>query len=202
MTLPSSPNSIAMSQVNTELSRNATALINLNDSEVRTLAGVGGSGTTIAMQNLRGKSAVALQFNGDGASFFSFAGGEQFAEASITLRSNGSITITTSEAGQTTAGPTAYLNPITTNAGAGFEYRLNVTGLPVDFDAYNQPQGRIAATGFTAWHTIDVDRQFWIEASFFDSTRGADGFYGTLEIRNKTTLQTISRGFDLEIELY
>ena len=201
MTLPSSPNSIAMSQVNTELSRSATALINLNDSEVRTLAGVGGSGTTIAMQNLRGKSAVALQFN-NADIFSTFAGGDEFVIASITLRSNGSISITSSEAGQATFGPTAYLNPITTNAGAGFEYRLNVTGLPVDFDAYNQPQGRIAATGFTEWYTIDVDSEFWIEAAFFNSSPGTEGFSGTLEIRNKTTLQTISRGFDLEIEFY
>jgi len=57
MTLPSS-SAISLSQVNTELGRSATATINLNESAVRVLAGVGGSGTTISMSNLRGKSNI------------------------------------------------------------------------------------------------------------------------------------------------
>jgi hypothetical protein len=56
MTLPASPNSISLNQVNTELGQTATATITMNDSNVRSLAGVGGSGTTITMDNLRGKS--------------------------------------------------------------------------------------------------------------------------------------------------
>jgi len=55
MTLP--VGQISLSQVNTELSRPATQIIPMNDSAVRTLAGVGGSGTVISMQNLQGKSA-------------------------------------------------------------------------------------------------------------------------------------------------
>ena len=56
MPLPVSPNTISLNQVNTELGRSATANINMNDSAVRTLAGVGGSGTIISMSNLHGKS--------------------------------------------------------------------------------------------------------------------------------------------------
>jgi hypothetical protein len=63
MTTPASPNSIALSQVNTELGLTATATITMNDAAVRTLAGVGGSGTIITMDNLRGKSSFALVSN-------------------------------------------------------------------------------------------------------------------------------------------
>jgi len=54
MALPTG--TISMSQVNQELGLSATATISLNQANVRTLAGVGGSGTVISMNNLRGKS--------------------------------------------------------------------------------------------------------------------------------------------------
>ena len=49
---------IDLSNVNVELSYAYSATISLNDSAVRTLAGAGGSGTTISMDMLRGKSSV------------------------------------------------------------------------------------------------------------------------------------------------
>jgi hypothetical protein len=57
MTLP--VGEISLSQVNTELGISpSSTLITMNDAAVRTLAGVGGSGTVISMQNLQGKSSV------------------------------------------------------------------------------------------------------------------------------------------------
>jgi hypothetical protein len=49
---------ISMSQVNTELGRSSTATISLNESAVRTLAGVASG--AISMNNLRGKSAMSV----------------------------------------------------------------------------------------------------------------------------------------------
>ena len=67
MTLPAS-GAISLNQVNVELLRSATASINLNDSAVRTLAQVGGSGTQISMSSLLGKS---IDFS------FTILGGDQ-----------------------------------------------------------------------------------------------------------------------------
>jgi hypothetical protein len=55
--MPLPTGTISMSEVNTELGRPSTQSINLNDSAVRSLAGVGGSGTVISMDNLRGKAS-------------------------------------------------------------------------------------------------------------------------------------------------
>jgi hypothetical protein len=54
MTLPTG--AISFSQVNVEITRPSTQQLDLNDSTVRTLAGVGGSGTAISMSNLQGKT--------------------------------------------------------------------------------------------------------------------------------------------------
>lgn len=55
MTLPVS-GPISLSQVNVELGLSATAPISMNDAAVRTLFGVGGSGTAISMSQGYGKS--------------------------------------------------------------------------------------------------------------------------------------------------
>ena len=63
MTLPGS--NLSLNQVNTELGRSATATIELNDSAVRSLAGVGGGGTTIGMNSLLNKTySFSFSFSG------------------------------------------------------------------------------------------------------------------------------------------
>jgi hypothetical protein len=73
-----------MSQVNTELGRSATATISLNESAVRTLAGVPSG--TISMNDLRGKSAVSFDPAGGasaGEAVYLFAEGEFDAQVTI-----------------------------------------------------------------------------------------------------------------------
>ena len=69
MTTPTG--TISLSDVNVELGRSSTANISMNEAAVRTLAGVGGSGTTISMDNLRGKSSLSVSYPGNVSSSFS-----------------------------------------------------------------------------------------------------------------------------------
>jgi hypothetical protein len=58
MPLPNIGSSISLSQVNVELGLSSTATISMNDSAVRTLFGVGGSGTAISMDQGFGKENI------------------------------------------------------------------------------------------------------------------------------------------------
>ena len=99
MTLPA--NNLSLNQVNTELGRTATAQINLNDAAVRTLAGVGGTGTTFGMNSLLSKTyTFTTSFSGGNqvnlrATAVSL-GWDQVAVLNIT--NNGTITSSTTAA--------------------------------------------------------------------------------------------------------
>jgi hypothetical protein len=85
---------ISLSNVNVELGRSATALINMNESEVRTLAGVATG--AITMNNFYGKSAVVP------ATTAIFHGGATFCDkgcaySSLATRINSSGTLIGSE---------------------------------------------------------------------------------------------------------
>lgn len=71
MTTPTG--TISLSDVNVELGRSSTANISMNESAVRTLAGVGGSGTAISMNDLRGKSSFSVNYpSGASGVFFGY----------------------------------------------------------------------------------------------------------------------------------
>lgn len=124
-----------MSQVNTELGRSATATISLNESAVRTLAGVPSG--AISMNDLRGKSAVT--FTPDGGTTAGapalLSDTQQFS-ASVTIqcsqqavwtwsKTGSSFAFASVESGQSNAIITFYLETETQFRTAVF----NVTGV-------------------------------------------------------------------------
>jgi hypothetical protein len=103
MTTPSG--TIGLSNVNTELGYSSTALITMNDAAVRTLAGVGGSGTVITMQNLQNKSnRVAISYtyssNTTNASLnVTTIGGYSSGKSDITITVNNGVYVYSTSTG-------------------------------------------------------------------------------------------------------
>ena len=124
MTLPASGNSISLNQVNTELGRTATALIEMNDAAVRTLFGVGGSGTTISMSSGFGKSAITISL-ASLTSVFGTAYPGNTAYAELIFNSNGTIQQGTSDSGIQNVGNWA--TPTTTGIGSSYWVRFTET---------------------------------------------------------------------------
>jgi hypothetical protein len=109
MTLPSS--NLSFGLINTELGRSSTAALDLNSAAVRSLAGVGGSGTVIAMSSLLSKTYTftASFSGGTNVNLRNVAislGWDQVAVLDIT--NNGTITSSsTGSAALSIAGPFA-----------------------------------------------------------------------------------------------
>ena len=87
--MPTPTGTISLSNVNTELGRSSTANISMNEAAVRTLAGVGGSGTIITMDNLRGKSNASVAISDQSALDYSYAGSGGQGFARYQLNANG-----------------------------------------------------------------------------------------------------------------
>ena len=95
MTTPSGQ--ISLNDVNVELGLSGTTLITMNDANVRTLAGVGGSGTVISMQNLQNKTnrvAISSTFSSNTADAtlnLSAIGGYVSGKSDITVTINSGV---------------------------------------------------------------------------------------------------------------
>jgi len=96
---------ISLSDVNTELGLSATALITMNDAAVRTLAGVGGSGTVITMQDLQNKSnrvSINVTISSDTSNYVlntAKAPGYSAGKTDMTLTINPSVNVFSSSTG-------------------------------------------------------------------------------------------------------
>jgi hypothetical protein len=116
---------ISLNQANTELGRSATATLEMNDSALRALAGVGGSGTTWGMNSLYGKSAVTISLAPlVGVYGLAYPGNTAYAE--YIFNSNGTIQTGTSDGGIQGSGNWA--TPTTTSIGSSYWIRFTQTG--------------------------------------------------------------------------
>lgn len=153
MTLPAT-GSISFNQVNVELSRSGTAALSLNDSAVRSVAGVGGSGTQISMSDLRGKSAVSLTspmlFNGNSYTANTYGTG-----CSLTLNMNADGTWTTFTYGDITSTSAYYSG--TWKTGSGGTYYVRFTR--------NSSSGSGSATASTGWLQLNATRAVTVVVS-------------------------------------
>jgi hypothetical protein len=130
MTMPSS-GALNMAQTTSpvsvafELGRGLTSTITMNDSDVRSLAGVGGSGTTWGMASLYGKSATTISLAAlVGVYGLAYPGNTAYAE--YIFNSNGTIQTGTSDGGIQGSGNWA--TPTTAGIGSSYWIRFTQTG--------------------------------------------------------------------------
>lgn len=114
MTTPTG--TISLNDVNVELGLSGTTNISMNQANVRTLAGVGGSGTIISMNDLRGKSnrvSISYTFSSNTANAslnLSAISGYVSGKSDITITINSGVYLyatSTSNAGLTLTGGTS-----------------------------------------------------------------------------------------------
>lgn len=173
MALPGTPNDgvtqISMSQVNTELGRTSTQLIDLNDSAVRTLAQVGGSGTIISLNNLHGRSsAVDL---GDVHVQYSDPTSVYTGRADMTIQTTGLVSRAGSASAVVSYGPTTAISSVINTSTNWYvrstnivtQYNSGTAGV-----ALTDPSGGAWLNGFTSarlWRCAAgnaVDGELWI----------------------------------------
>lgn len=108
---------ISLSDVNAELNFSPTALIAMNDAAVRTLAGVGGAGTVISMNDLRGKSnrvAISLTISANTNNYDVYANrGPSYnaGTSDITVTINPGITVSSTSTGSSAFSIPSSFNP-------------------------------------------------------------------------------------------
>lgn len=121
--------STAGQSINLELSQSATAQVSLNDTNVRTLAGVA-SGAIVMPTNFYGKSAVTIFLSN--LSIIDFTGGGSNASAGYQLTSGG---IENEIVGASTSQTATWCTP--TSQAVNYEVYATVTGSPLTVGTLN-----------------------------------------------------------------
>lgn len=162
MTLPVASNTISLSQANTELGRSSTATLTMNDAALRTLAGVGDSGTSWSMSSLWGKSSITIS---NALNPTAQASAANSISAYIYFNSDGSITYFDPDLSY---GSTNWATP--TTAGIGSSYWIKVTRI-----SGITTSGMVSGTIYS----LSSSRSIFITTAFRGQTRLA---YGSIDI--------------------
>jgi hypothetical protein len=136
--------STATRSINLELGQSATAQVSMNDTNVRSLAGVA-SGAIVMPTNFYGKSAVTIVLSNQ--SIADFTGGGSTAQAGYQLTSAGA-------ANEIVGASTSFL-----------ETWCSPSGEAVNYEVYVTVTGSPLTTGFVnAWTALSTTRTWRLDA--------------------------------------
>jgi hypothetical protein len=169
--------STAGQSINLELSKSATATVSLNDTDVRTLAGVA-SGAIIVPTNFYGKSAVSITLGS--YSIADYTGGLSIAQAGYQLTSAG-------VENEIVGASTNFLGDWCTPSGQAVNYEVyvTVTGSPLTIGFIN------------AWTALSTTRTWRLDAGI------SENLVSTLSVtvrRVGTTSPTYTTTIDLNAD--
>ena len=136
MTTPTG--TIGLSDVNVELGYSSTANITMNDTNVRTLAGVGGNATIISMNDLRGKTWQTLSAS---LPYYEQAGGYDVNLLEFVYRSSPAYT-------------ESYVDIILRNDGTGAYRHGNSFQATTDFTSFTWKTGTGGVGDYYAYVTL------------------------------------------------
>lgn len=137
-----------------------TQTVSMNDSNVRSLAGVGGSGTQWSMSSLYGKSPgfSSVSLAGIPSNSFAYYTSSTTIEISINLYSDG-IWDVSDDSGQQATGN--WGSPTTSGGGAAYWVKFTRTGVT--------PVGSGNSTPTTGWLNLSTTRSVSDYVNFFDT---------------------------------
>ena len=159
--------SVTNRSINLELSRAAGATSNLNESALRTLAGIPTSGSTISLASFYGKSSITISLSsitsGEPFEANGIAPGEP-ASINLDFTSNGTWAATGETYGDVGTGNWA--TPTTTGIGSSYWIRFTRTFFSGGFGN--------SATGTTGWLQLNSGEGVQVYNSGNDSSVSAD----------------------------
>lgn len=182
----SSPVSVAY-----ELGLGLSTTISMDQAAVRTLAGVGGSGTTWSMSSLYGKSNRTVAFNN--ANTFSSSVSGTPCSSTLTFLANGTITATFTGTGGWASAPTSFISP--TGSTTGMSIRCNWTSITRGGSAVVSVFGTtVGAVGTYDSGYVSFGGANKVITGSSSNINNYFSATGTIYITDGTT--TISRAFD------
>jgi hypothetical protein len=161
--------------INIELSRAAGATSNLNETALRTLAGIPTSGSTISLASFYGKANFTVAYSGG------FINGNEFDDlydtgatgaCGIRWNANGTMDKFEFTTGYTNLGET-WGSPTTAGIGSNYWIRFTRTAT----NSFGSPTAATNSTASTGWLQLNSAREIYI-----DRTPGQHNFSATYTI--------------------
>jgi hypothetical protein len=108
----------------------------------------------------------------------------------IYINTDGSIIRNTRFNEATDRGPTAWGSPLTGGVGSSYEFRVVMSSVYTDGGTFTVAGVTYSSATTTPWYTLSSNRLILADSYYYEVYS-----YGTIEIRNISTLATISRGY-------
>ena len=164
--------SVANRSINLELGRAAGATSNLNETALRTLAGIPTSGSTISLASFFGKSNFTVAYDslyiGNGYTFDDLYSAGSYGSVALRWNADGTMSFFNANSGYTAMGN--WGSPTTASIGSNYWVRFTRTAT----NSFGSPTAATNSTASTGWLQLSSAREIGIFRSpgqnFFSAT--------------------------------